>query len=59
MRDLIVTQKGIFLVGRETIAKGQNKGQVQEIITRHIPFEQLFQVPIYFLEQSPPSFTHN
>ena len=45
-RDLIVTQKGLFLIGREMVKKGPNKGQLEEIATRIIPFEHLSQVRI-------------
>ena len=43
-RDLIVTQKGIFIIGREKVKTGPNAGQFQEVISRSIPFPQLFQV---------------
>jgi hypothetical protein len=33
-RDLIVTAKGIFLVGRELEKSGPNKGQEIEVVTR-------------------------
>ena len=43
-RDLIVTQKGIFIIGREAAKTGPNKGQFVESVSRNIPFPQLFQV---------------
>lgn len=45
-RDLIVTHKGIFLIGREVAKTGPNKGQALEVVTRHIPLERLFQVSL-------------
>ena len=48
-RDLIVTQKGIFIIGREPVKTGPNKGQIQESVSRNIPFQHLFQVsPRFF-----------
>ena len=44
MRDLIVTPKGIFLVGRELEKSGPNKGQEIEAVTRRIEFGNLYQV---------------
>lgn len=41
MRDLVVNQRGLFLVGREVHKAGPNKGQEVEAISRHIPFDQL------------------
>ena len=46
-RDLIVTQKGIFLIGREQVKKGPNKGQSEEVLTRSIPFHSLYQVSFF------------
>ena len=44
MRDLIVTPKGIFLIGRQLEKSGPNKGQEIETISRKIEFSQLYQV---------------
>ena len=46
MRDLIVTAKGLFLVGREVEKAGPNKGQEKEVVSRHIAFDQLEQVSL-------------
>ena len=43
-RDLIVNQRGVFLVGRQVEKSGPNKGQEVEAVTRHIPLEKLYQV---------------
>lgn len=50
-RDLIVTQKGIFIIGREPVKSGPNKGQMQESVSRNIPFQHLFQVSPRFFEK--------
>jgi hypothetical protein len=44
MRDLIVTQRGVFLVGRQVEKSGPNKGQEIETVTRRIEFASLYQV---------------
>lgn len=51
MRDLVVTQRGIVLIGREVEKTGPNKGQELEVVTRRIDFGSLYQVQlmsIYF-----------
>ncbi len=46
MRDVIVTHKGIFIVGRETEKAGPDKGQAKEVINRHVAWDQLHQVSL-------------
>ena len=44
-RDLIVTNKrGLFLIGREAIKSGPNRGQITEAVSRHIQLNELWQV---------------
>ena len=45
-RDLVVNNKGIFLVGREPDKNASNKGQLVEVVTRHISMDQLYQVSL-------------
>ena len=52
MRDLIVTPKGIFLVGRQVDKSGPNKGQEIETVTRRIDFDALYQVKFKYLLQT-------
>jgi len=44
MRDLVVTSKGIFFVGREVEKSGPNKNIPVEIVTRRIEFSSLQKV---------------
>ncbi|XP_038138343.1 unconventional myosin-If [Cyprinodon tularosa] len=37
-RDLILTPKGIYLIGREKVKKGPEKGQIQEVLKRKLEF---------------------
>uniref|UniRef100_A0A7N6A258 Osteoclast-stimulating factor 1 n=1 Tax=Anabas testudineus TaxID=64144 RepID=A0A7N6A258_ANATE len=37
-RDLILTPKGIYLVGREKVKKGPEKGQIKEVLKRKMEF---------------------
>ena len=43
-RDLIVNNKGIFLIGREPDKNARNKGTLVESVTRHITLDHLYQV---------------
>ncbi|KAM9831170.1 unconventional myosin-If [Neosynchiropus ocellatus] len=40
-RDLILTPKGIYLIGREKIKKGPEKGQIKEVLKRKLEFESI------------------
>lgn len=40
-RDLLLTGSALFLVGREKVKKGKDKGTYQEVIKRKIEFESL------------------
>ena len=42
----MLTQKGLFLVGREVEAKGPNKGQTKEVLSRRIAWQELNQVSL-------------
>lgn len=35
-RDLILTPKGIYLIGREKVKKGPEKGQIKEVLKRKL-----------------------
>ncbi|XP_068174773.1 unconventional myosin-If [Antennarius striatus] len=37
-RDLILTPKGIYLIGREKVKKGEEKGQIKEVLKRKLEF---------------------
>ncbi|XP_057697069.1 unconventional myosin-If isoform X1 [Corythoichthys intestinalis] len=37
-RDLILTPKGIYLIGREQVKKGPEKGQIKEVLKRKLEF---------------------
>ncbi len=43
-RDLILTGKTIFLIGREKVKKGPKKGQIIEVVKRRIPIETIRQI---------------
>uniref|UniRef100_A0AAQ4QVF8 Osteoclast-stimulating factor 1 n=1 Tax=Gasterosteus aculeatus aculeatus TaxID=481459 RepID=A0AAQ4QVF8_GASAC len=40
-RDLILTPKGIYLIGREKVKKGPEKGQIKEVLKRKLEFGSL------------------
>ncbi|XP_045027352.1 unconventional myosin-If isoform X1 [Daphnia magna] len=43
-RDLILTGKTLFLIGREKVKKGPKKGQIIEVIKRRIPIDTIRQI---------------
>ena len=43
---MVLTQKGVFLVGREVQKSGPNKGQSEEVVSRHIQWSDLYQVSL-------------
>lgn len=45
-RDLVLTSKTLFLIGREKIKKGPKKGQVIEVVKRRIPIETIQKVTV-------------
>ncbi|XP_064620363.1 unconventional myosin-Ie-like isoform X2 [Lineus longissimus] len=49
-RDLMLTNKFIYLVGREVVKKGPEKGQVKEVIKRKIELDQISHVALSTLQ---------
>ncbi|XP_068445775.1 unconventional myosin-If [Clinocottus analis] len=45
-RDLILTPKGIYLIGREKVKKGPEKGQIKEVLKRKLEFESITAVSL-------------
>ena len=45
-RDLVVVPSAIFIIGRNMMEKGPNKGQVMEVVKRRIPMSDLSQVSL-------------
>lgn len=45
-RDLILTPKGIYLIGREKVKKGPEKGQVKEVLKRKLDFASISAVSL-------------
>ncbi|KAM6963399.1 unconventional myosin-If [Aplochiton taeniatus] len=40
-RDMILTSKGIYLIGREKVKKGPEKGQIKEVLKRKLEFASI------------------
>uniref|UniRef100_A0A8C4F0N4 Osteoclast-stimulating factor 1 n=1 Tax=Dicentrarchus labrax TaxID=13489 RepID=A0A8C4F0N4_DICLA len=40
-RDMILTPKGIYLIGREKVKKGPEKGQIKEVLKRKLEFASI------------------
>uniref|UniRef100_A0A669E158 Osteoclast-stimulating factor 1 n=1 Tax=Oreochromis niloticus TaxID=8128 RepID=A0A669E158_ORENI len=45
-RDLILTPKGIYLIGREKVKKGPEKGQIKEVLKRKMEFGSISSVSL-------------
>ncbi|KAJ8287983.1 hypothetical protein COCON_G00006420 [Conger conger] len=49
-RDLILTSKFLYLIGREKVKQGPDKGQIQEVLKRQIPVEKVQSVSMSTLQ---------
>lgn len=49
-RDLILTGKYLYLIGREQIKKGSEKGKSVQVIKRKLPFNQISHVSLSTLQ---------
>ncbi|KAJ8278563.1 hypothetical protein GJAV_G00088940 [Gymnothorax javanicus] len=45
-RDLILTPRGIYLIGREKVAKGPEKGQIKEVLKRKLELGSICRVSL-------------
>ncbi|XP_056428430.1 unconventional myosin-Ie isoform X2 [Hyla sarda] len=45
-RDLILTPKSVYLIGREKVKQGQEKGMVKEVVKRKIDVERILSVSL-------------
>uniref|UniRef100_A0A4W5MGL6 Osteoclast-stimulating factor 1 n=1 Tax=Hucho hucho TaxID=62062 RepID=A0A4W5MGL6_9TELE len=45
-RDLILSPKGIYLIGREKVKKGPEKGQIKEVLKRKMEFESIHSISL-------------
>ncbi|CAL7941782.1 unnamed protein product [Xylocopa violacea] len=51
-RDLILTSKYLYLIGREQIKKGSEKGKLVEVIKRKLSFDQISHVSLSTLKDN-------
>jgi len=49
-RDLVLTSRSIFLIGREVVKKGREKGKSFEVIKRKLDFESISHVSLSTLQ---------
>ena len=47
-RDLVLTGKALFLLGREKVKEGANKGKLEACIKRKFDFDQIAKVKNFF-----------
>jgi myosin-1 len=45
-RDLILTPKFLYLIGREKVKQGPDKGQIHEVLKRQIEVEKIQSVSL-------------
>lgn len=51
-RDLILTGKFLYLIGREQVKKGPEKGKILEVVKRKLSFDQISHVSLSTLQVS-------
>lgn len=51
-RDLILSPKGIYLIGREKVKKGPEKGQIKEVLKRKMEFGSISSVSLRYLQEN-------
>lgn len=59
-RDLILTPKGIYLIGREKVKKGPEKGQIKEILKRKLEIGSIRCISLRWESRHPwgPALSH-
>lgn len=48
-----MTNKLVYLIGREVIKKGAQKGQIEEVIKRRLEYEQITRVSLRYVGSCP------
>lgn len=48
-RDLILTPKSVYLIGREKVKQGPEKGLVKEVLKRKIDVEKILAVSLRYI----------
>lgn len=52
-RDLILTPKFLYLIGREKVKQGPDKGQIQEVLKRKIELHKIQSVSLRYMSSCP------
>lgn len=60
-RDLILTPKSVYLIGREKVKQGPEKGLVTEVLKRRIDVEKILAVSLRYepadsIQSTEPSY---
>lgn len=58
-RDLILTPKAIYLIGREKVKKGPEKGQIKEVLKRKLEFGSISGVSLRWVSRRVPKDGEN
>lgn len=51
-RDLILTPKFLYLIGREKVKQGPDKGQIQEVLKRKIELNKIQSVSLRYMSRN-------
>lgn len=51
-RDLILTSKFLYLIGREKVKQGPDKGQIQEVLKRKIELNKIQSVSLRYIKHN-------
>lgn len=54
-RDLILTPKSVYLIGREKVKQGPDKGMVKEVLKRKIDVEKIMAVSLRYVSAQAQS----
>lgn len=54
-RDLILTPKSVYLIGREKVKQGPEKGMVKEVLKRKIDVEKIMAVSLRYVSAQAQS----
>lgn len=57
-RDLLLTGKSLFLIGREKLTKTPDKGKLVEVVKRRLNFDQISHVSLSTLQVEKKIVTH-
>lgn len=58
-RDLILTPKFLYMIGREKMKHGPDKGQIQEVLKRKIEINKIQSVSLRYAIRTGKNYNQN